>query len=208
MAFVIHLALLSEILITTIVAVAWGRGGAPRSVRAVFGIVIPFLILGIACALLMSATGAPVIEWAFPALAVLIIGLSRPSDRVFTWLPRVIFLAALVLCVNFTHLVHGEFTAAPGFSRAINNSQQRSVLGAAGAALRSRFPAQEVLPKQPLVKLIPDARLTSVEIDSVEREWHTPVTRLYRVHRAEGTLWYPGGPIEVASQQLVIRKDQ
>jgi hypothetical protein len=37
------------------------------------------------------------------------------------------------------------------------------------------------------------------------KEWHTPVTRLYRVEKQSVAVWYPGGPVAVGADKLETR---
>lgn len=205
MSLFVHLALLAAVVVATLVLVAWDRGRSQRPIGKLLLAVSPFVVIGGLCGLLMSATGVPVVEWALPALAVLVVGLICRSDRFFNGMRWAMLVVAAILCVNFTGLVHGSFTAEPSYSERESKSRQRVVLTAAGKALRESYPPQTVLPEGPVSEILDDPQFNVVDVFVFEPQWHTPLTRLYRIKRNRASLWYPGGDVATASQRLKLR---
>jgi|GEM_PF-1621506 len=206
MEVAIHLSLIAAVVISTVALVIWDWGYPPkRSIREVLIAVLPLIVVGGVCGLLMSATGAPLVEWVIPSLAILVVGMACGSERVFQRTRWAMFLVTIILCVNFTGLVHGDFTAAPGYSRVVSKTRQRMAMNAARKALEKSYPADSVLPEGPVATLLGEPNTGVVEVDTIERCWFTPITRLYLVKRGRAILWCPGGSLEAASKQLELR---
>lgn len=206
MEIAIHLSLIAAVVISTVALVVWDWGYPPkRSLKEVLIALLPLVVVGGVCGLLMSATGAPLVEWVIPALAVLTVGMLCGSERVFHRTRWAMFLVTIILCVNFTSLVHGDFTAAPGYSRGVSKARQALAMNAARKALEKSYPADTVLPEGSVATLLGEPDTGIVEVDTIERCWFTPLTRLYLVKRGQAMLWCPGGSLEAASKQLELR---
>lgn len=174
------------------------RPGTPkRSTRAIALSVVPFLILGVICQLILSANGVPFLEWLIPGLGVLAVALWCRSDKLFRIARWSMFLLAVALCANFLEIVQsGYYTAAPRTVRQLVEIKRRSALHQASKALREEHDPKDVLPA---------GRLGVVESLKIESAWYTPLTRIYRIRHDEAEIWYPGGPVAEAVDQLEIR---
>ena len=180
----LHLSLLAVVVVSTVACSIWFRGRAERPIGSILFAILPFVLLGVLSGLLVSATGAPMIEWILPALAVLTVGLTCKSDRVFDWFRWSMPLVALVLFLNFTLLVHGEYTASTQYPVRVGESLQSAWKQEAGNALRDRFGPEEVIAEGPVSRILGDPKYDKVDSLAVERQWHTPITRLAREKRA------------------------
>jgi len=206
MVLLCYLILLLAVVLSMLVLVVrnWGYP-TQRSLKDLLVALLPFLGLGVASLLLMTATGAPRIEWVVPALAVLAIGLTCRSDRLFTAMRAAMFLVACVLCVLFTQLVHTDFTAVPAHNARISKLRQSVALKAARTALEQAYPPDRVLPEGPVASLLSEPALGVVVTNTVERRWFTPITRLYQVKQGQARVWYPGGRLDLVSEKLGIK---
>ena len=72
-------------------------------------------------------------------------------------------------------------------------SIERVALKNATKELRERHAPGTVLPEGPILDLT---------TTSVVGEWHTPLTRLYRVRRNPAVVWYPGGKVGEAELRI------
>jgi len=197
--------LIGAVLLTLVLVVRnWGYP-TQRSLKDLLVALLPFLGIGVMSLLLMSATGSPCIEWVVPALAVLAIGLTCKSDRLFTAMRTAMFLVACVLCVLFTQLVHTDFTAVPAHNARISKLRQSVALKAARTALEQAYSPDRVLPEGPVASLLSEPALGVVVTNTLERRWFTPITRLYQVKHGHARVWYPGGRLDVASAKLGLR---
>lgn len=201
----LHLSLLAAVVVATVAFSIWFRGPAERPMGAILFALLPFVLIGCVSGLLLNASGAPVIEWILPALAVLIVGLTCKSQRVFGWFRWSMPFVALVLFLNFTLLVRDDYTTAPRFPLRIGQNADRMWKQRAGDALREHFGPEQVVPEGPVTRILGDPKYDALDSVTVERQWHTPITRLSRVKKEPASLWYPGGEIETASKQLEIR---
>lgn len=201
----LHITLLASVVVAMVTCSIWFRGRAERPIGAILFAVLPFIVLGGVSGLLVSATGAPLIEWILPALAVLTVGLACKSDRVFDWFRWSMPFVALVLFLNFTLLVHSEYTASARYPLRVSESLQSGWKQEAGDALRDRFGPEEVIPEGPVSRILGNPKYDQVESLVVERQWHTPFTRLSHVKKAPASLWYPGGEVETSSKRLEVR---
>ncbi len=205
MQLAFHLSLLLGVVTVALALIMWKPGPFPRPIRIVVGAMVPFFLMGTLCLLLLSGTGIPTREWAVPAGAVLAVGVgcrSVASSKRRSWG----FLAvSLGLCVNFTSLVHGEFTANPGFSRRTARAKQSATIASASAALKKSHAAGDRLPEGPLSAILHEPFYDKIEGTTVEHEWHTPLTGLYRVRKASGSLWCPGGEVMTSGGRLEWR---
>ena len=202
-----HLGLLALVVLVTAAVVVPNWGTARRPFGVVLLAALPFLGLGVLSALLLSARGTPLIEWALPMIAVLIAGVCCRSDKAFNGLRWGLFGLAIALWLNFGLLIRpgGGYTAEPAFSQVITKSIQANEIKAAGEAMRTKFPDDATYPAGPVGKILDDPRFDAVDALAVRSEWHTPLTRLYREVHSKAPLWYPGGEIASASQKLEVR---
>ncbi len=176
-----------------------------RPIRVLLLAVSPFAPIGLACCLLLTTTGTPLIEWAFPAVATLLLGVFCKSDRIFAGARLVMLAAAVGLCASFLFLVRHDYTADPTRSSLLAKALEKSSIQVAGAALRKQFDGRPNVPEGPVGKILGVPRLDTIEVVSLERQWHTPLTRLYRVRRVHEVLWCPGGEVDQASRGLSLR---
>lgn len=202
-----HLGLLALVVVVTAAVVIPNWGAARRPLGVVLIATLPFLVLGVLSALLLSAKGAPVIEWVLPMIGVLIAGVCCRSDRAFNGLRWGLFGLAIALWLNFGLLIRpgGGYTAEPAYSQAITKSIQTNEIKAAGEAMRAQLPGDATYPAGPVGKILDNPRFDAVDALAVRSEWHTPITRLHREVHSKAPLWYPGGEIASASQKLEAR---
>ena len=207
MLIVLHILLIVLTAIGTASAVALNWGPLRRPCGTVLVASLPILALGVLSALLLSAKGAPMVEWVLPLLALLIAGLCCRSDKVFKALRWGLTGIAVLLWLNFGFLVGGGggYTAKPDHTRQFATMIQSSEINAAGEAMRAKLPPDATYPAGPVGAILDDSRFDAVDALAVRPEWHTPLTRLYREVHARAPLWYPGGEIASASQKLEAR---
>ena len=197
----IHLyLLLLGLTATATLILVMGRdiGEQKRSLRDILVAATPILGIGLLATLALSANGFPKVEWVLPTAGLLLTGISRRSDRTFRAAAWGFSLASFVLIEMFFTLTSHDYTAQPGLSR----------IGAiqAANALRQRFPEGSVVPPGPVAKAVDDARFDSMPIRRTERLWHTPITRLHRIHRETAVAWTPGGAPEAAAKGVELRR--
>ncbi len=201
----LHLFLLAAVVVATVGCAVRYRGRTTRSMGAVLAATSPFLVLGVISGLLLSARGAPVVEWALPMIAVLVVGVTCRSDRAFDVFRWSMTVAALILFVNFLSLVQGDYTSIPYYSRAVSRSLAIHAKTQASQDLQARFGPEEVIPEGPVSGILGEPKYDRVETLVVERQWYTPITRLSRVRKEPASLWYPGGAVETGSKHLEVR---
>jgi len=199
----VHVAVLAVVVVMTLVILARHHNRSDRSLRTVAIAVSPFLLVGMGSRLLLSATGVPIVEWLLPATSVLVLGLFWNSRRGFEVVRWSMILVAVALCVNFTELAHGRYTASPESTKRIAAARQRAMLDLAANSLHRTFGPEVMLPAGPISEILDSGEFTSVDaIPLVQHEWHTPVTRLYRVVPRKTSIWCPGGRVDTASRNL------
>jgi len=190
----LHIVLLiGAIVVAGICLALWG-GHPQRSIWQVLGASLPTWLVGVLSSLVLSASGRPAIEWALPLICILILGIGCKSDRVFRHAAVGLTVVAFLLCVNFFSLT------SRGYSGVDHSGVAATLLknGLKGAAdkLREEHAPDEVLPAQ---------KLSTQTQNRYVKEWHTPVTMLYRVEKQPVAIWYPGGPVAVGVENLEIR---
>ncbi len=207
MLLYVHIGVLATVVVATAAVVVPNWGRPQRSTGAVLVAVLPFLALGVLSALLLAAKGKPGIEWALPAIAVLIAGITCRSDKAFNGLRWGLLGLAVALWLNFMFLVNGGggFTTRPSHTLALGAMMRNAEVKAAGETLRSKLAPNADYPAGSVGELLDDPRFDAVESWSVRSEWHTPLTGLYREDRVKAPLWYPGGEVDVASHKLEVR---
>ena len=91
----------------------WQRRPATHSWRLVMYCVIPSLTVGALSGLILNAGGTPFLEWLLPAAAALSTSLFLKERRAAIGFAAAMFLAAVLLSLNFLVLVAGPYTASP-----------------------------------------------------------------------------------------------
>jgi len=207
MLLYVHLGLMAVVVLITAAVVIPNWGTADRPIGAVLVASLPFWVLGVLSALLLSAKGAPTIEWILPLIAVLIAGICCRSDKAFKGLRWGLTGTAVVLWLNFIFLVNGGigFTANPDQTRVSERLIQKSEIQAAGEAMRAKLAPDADYPAGPVGEILDDPHFDTVDTLTARSAWHTPLTRLYREDRAKAPLWYPGGEVAEASRKLEVR---
>lgn len=146
--------------------------------------------------LVLSANGVPAIEWALPLICILILGIGCKSDRVFRHAAVGLTVAAFLLCVNFFTLTSSGYSGVD--HTRLTASMLKHSLKSYADKLREEHAPDQVLPAQ---KLFAQSQRRYM------KEWHTPVTRLYRVEVQPVAIWYPGGPVALGAEKLEIRSE-
>ena len=189
---------------TAVVILMLGRDAGERS-RTLGDVLIaatPILGLGVLGCLVLSANGTPMMEWLAPTAGLLLVGISRRSDRTFLAAAWGFLLASVVLVGMFFTLTSRDYTIHPGLDAALT----RTSTVRAGKALRDRFPADAVVPSGPVAQAVDDPSFDTLPVRRTEPLWHTPVTRLHRVHRETAVAWTPGGAPKAAAKGVELRR--
>jgi hypothetical protein len=203
----LHVSLLVAVILTAIGLVAWRPGLFPRPLVRVLIPITPLLLIGIMCALMLSAYGAPLREWAVPALSILALGLFCRSERSFRYGTHAFLIAAIVLCWNFTRIMAPPFpyTADTVHAGGLTRAREQAEIAGAQKALRTISVVAPSFPEGPVSAILNEPKYDAVRHVTIQPEWHTPLTGLYRVRRAQGSLWYPGGDVLTASRRIEWR---
>jgi hypothetical protein len=207
----IHLTLLGSVAAATIVSVIRGYGQGPRrSLPRIVLSLVPFFIVALCCASLLSINGAPTIEWALPTAAVIVVNLIHPPRCLFRIIYWFLLGMCLSLCISFIFLVQvqEEFTTNPALVEQISSLRERIAKQEGRAALQKLYGLEVVFEPAPVWKLLNDANVRNIEVLTVDEEWHTLLTRLYRVSRKPGLLWYPGGTLRRGCERLELRVEE
>lgn len=194
MLILLHVLLLISAVALTGACLALYGGHPQRSLWKVLLFALPAWLLGVTSMLVLSANGVPAIEWGLPLICILILGIGCKSERGFTSATTGLTSLALLLCVNFFVLTSRGYTAVDR-SQMTANFLKRSIKSEA-EDLRKRHAPDEILPSK---------KVASTQRMTFHREWHTPVTRLYRIEKQPVAVWYPGGPIYEGADKLEIR---
>ncbi|MSQ93248.1 MAG: hypothetical protein EXR98_01685 [Gemmataceae bacterium] len=202
----LHVVLQAGVILTPfgLLPFQWRRS---RSLAQVAIFMSPFLLIGAVSVLLMNANGFPTLEWILPAAVTGILTLSCRSDRVLTWMRGFLVAAAVVLCANFLFLVgESEYTSVPKWPLEISETQKHRSIAAGRDAVEKKFSIETTLEAGSLAKILNEPWFENQELLTVEKQWHTPLTRLYLIKRERAHLWYPGGEVRFGSRALELRK--
>ena len=199
----LHATLVLGAVVVPLIVAALSPGWRARAVRDTVIAVLPIAAVGVLFLCLLSAAGVPIAEWLFPLVGVVVAGLLVKSRRAFQALRLLLFFLAVALCLNAMFLRIDGYASATA-SR-IYEASDRARLGALGDKLRSRFPADQVLPEGSLTKIVADPRTAECDRTTLQPLWHTFFTGLYQVVGTPGEAWYPGGPVSVGAGQLQWR---
>jgi len=178
-----HVTLLALIVLWTVGCIAFRPGIAKRSIWPVLLAFLPFWLIGITCMLLLMQ-GVPTVEWLVPSICVLLIGLLCRSETLWTFSRWALLGVSILLLVDFAVLTgSNRYTANPAGTGNIREAAERTRFR---AALKRKHSPDAVLPAGPLGE---------TTVWESEKEWHTPLTRLYRVRSEKAVVWYSGGPL-------------
>jgi hypothetical protein len=203
----LYLSMLAAVVLAVVIAVARAPAlGGCRSWQNIFFAAAPCLGIGILSGLVLSANGQPKVEWFVPLAGMVLIGRYCRSERVFGIARWALPVAALVMCGLFLQLVQftGRYTAEPENLQTITRIRQLPALRSAEESLRER-PAGTVLPQERVAVILKNDFYDRVPGVEVTRMWHTPITRIHAWNHVKLSMWYPGGPVETAAKQLVLR---
>jgi hypothetical protein len=189
----LHIVLLIGAIVAAGVCLALYGGHPQRSIWQVLVASLPTWLIGVLSSLVLSAS-RPAIEWALPLICILILGIGCKSDRVFRHATVGLTVVAFLLCVNFFTLASNGYSGVDHTRLAA--SLLKHSLTAEADKLREEHAPDEVLPAQKLFAQMQHRYI---------KEWHTPVTRLYRVEKQSVAVWYPGGPVAVGADKLETR---
>jgi hypothetical protein len=199
---ILHVFLFLAVIVIALGVIVWRPGLFPRPWLQVAWTIAPFLILGVISSLMQSVYGSPTREWVIPALAALALGVFCRSERAFRYGAHAFLIAAIVLWWNFADVVLSGYTADPVMTMKLERSIQGGKITTAARDLRK---LTGVFPAAPVSAILHQPQYDAVTGTTIEWQWHTPLTGLYRVHRTKGSLWYPGGDVVVASRGIKWR---
>ena len=200
----LHATLTLGAMVVPLVVAALSPGSRPRAVRDTVLAVLPIAVTGAIFLCLLSAAGVPVAEWLFPLAGAMVAGLFVKSPRAFQLLRWSLFGLSVLLCLN-AMLLRTDGYASASASR-MYEASDRARLGTLGDKLRSRFPADHVLPEGSLTRTVPDPRLAQWDRITLRPLWHTFFTGLHEVVTTPGEAWYPGGPVSAGAGQIQWRR--
>lgn len=182
----LHIALLSATVVVPAACIAIRYGRTNR--RSLLFSLLPFLLIGSLSLMTLSIGGKPILEWLIPMLGVFAAGVWCRSDVIFQSVRWSFPVVSSALCLNFLMLIQGDYTANPTFQVRFNRTRETIGLKQAAKHIQPNAPAGPI---------------GTVERRLPVPEWHTPITRMYRIERQEATIWSPGGPD--AEKHLEVR---
>lgn len=191
----LHVALLAAVIIFTAACLFARTGRQSRPLRTILVAFLPFLLIAVVCSLLLRLD-RPLVEWIAPGIAMLLIGLFCRSDALFAFARQALPLVAVLLCLNFLALTDGGYTNIPKVTIALSTSRLRAGLDSMAKRLRDQHPTDA---------LLPPGEIGTLTVATPVREWHTTLTRLWRVEEKPATVWYPGGKAGEAAEHLQIK---
>ncbi len=202
----LHLILLagSSVLAMLFVAFRFGKG---RRAGEIINAIVPMIVVGVLCTLVLNANGTPKAEWIIPTLAILIVGLFCRSEKLFRVVRWGMVVLSVALCVNFLNIVQsGDYTASPEGVAQRSKLRERIALRKAASVIENRFDGKAVLPEQPVAELLRSPTIGEIDTPEVAEEWHTPLTRIYKMNHVKSKIWYPGGPVSESADKLVVKR--
>lgn len=207
-----HLALLAlTALALVMVLVTYRRESTDKvSLGQLLWATVPVLVIGVLCSLLMLAGGKPLLEWLLPLAGVLLIGWLCGHGRLFRIMRIVAPIVAALLSFNFLVVAHAEgVTNAPRETERFSELRKKIAIDEARKVLLSKFDATAEFPAGPVRAIVPNLPKDAdpVVLKHVRPEWHSFLSHLYRVETNHGTVWYPGGALGQAVQNLEVRDE-
>jgi len=194
---ILHVILLTGSVLFAVGCIFVCFGTFPRPVTSIINAIVPMIVVGILCALVLSVNGQPRVEWIVPTLAIFAVGLFCRSERIFKIVRWGMLILSVTLCVNFLNIVQTQgYTASPNHAHTVASLHQKIVIHEVAAKLRKDHSPSDVLP-QGQVGIVDQVEITP--------EWHTPLTRLHKIVHKEAIIWYPGGPVLESIDDLVIQ---
>jgi hypothetical protein len=195
------IAVLSTLVVPAVV-IAFSHGWPPPRERRWVYAFCAITLFGTISVLIPSARGVPLTEWVFPLVATVLAAMFVKSEGAFRTVRSGLLLATVVLWCNHFFLVSDGYTSGLRF-----NSPPQRLLIYAGEQMRREFLLDRVFPPGPVKDLLPGFEEPWFAPRTYRRLWHTPFTRLYEVTRTPGEVWYPGGPVEKGSRELVWKAE-
>lgn len=169
----------------------WSRGWPRMTVIRWLCHLAPVLLLGAVAGQLLNARGSPVSEWAFPALATMLLATFVPSARIRTIVCGFCLVAALVLCWNFVEVTQSDYTAEPTITGPLSQIANAAAISRARAVLEAREANAGELP---VGRIEQDLKGAPIEpkLPVLVSLWHTPWTRLKRIDWEQAEIWSTG----------------
>lgn len=201
----LHLALLAASAAVAFVAVLLAPTKPIRSGRIlVFGLA-PYVFLGVYSMTLVSTAGVSTTEWIVPSLCACVVILFCRSKRIAICGYVAILAITIGLFANFFEVVQNGYTANPELTVRLGVIRQRNLVSQAVTQLESISPNEGVLAPGQVSQILLNESFNHVVIVHTQKEWHSPVTRLFRFVCDFGMLWTDGGlPKEAARHVKVL----
>lgn len=199
-----HLALLIGCVVVSFSAVYLAPSRMERRGYIVGGAMLPFLIAGACSMMWMETNDFPTTEWVLPALAAFGVVAFCGSKKIAGVAYFVISCMMLALLANFFHLVHACYTSDPIAIMKINAGKERLMLEKCKTELESQSDFDGPISPGTVSSIFNDDSFDQLRIIHIKHEWHTPMTRLWRVESESGTIWTEGGLPAYASRQLHV----
>ena len=202
-----HFTCIILIILFTLVIIVQTRD---RSNRALFEVLIgitPVIMLGVITSMLLRINGTPTVEWALPAICILLLGMFGNSKRDYNRVLILMYCFSLMLCLNFLILTHNDYTSDPERTIAVYDTQKFVLLRKAKNALIRKKRLDINLIEAPVSRHIDNMNVDEYCIKSTTtvKEWHSFITRLYRVSRTDNIIWHRGGKVMESGENLELR---
>jgi len=196
----IHAVVILGTVLVPLAAVGVGFAWSLQRLPQVLGFLAATLGMGSFCLFLLMP-GAPIAEWVFPSIGIIIAGLFVKNRRAAWALVWVLVIAAGGLCANAFMLRTAE-SGYTSFPASLYEQLHQAHLANVANQIRRQYPPDHVLPPGPVHEIAPPVEIPDYEPTTFSSEWHTRLTRLYRATKTPGVIWYPGGPVEEGAKNL------
>ncbi|MES2790983.1 MAG: hypothetical protein V4719_15330 [Planctomycetota bacterium] len=144
--------------------------------------VLPLVLIGLLFSLTLNNNGFPLTEWIIPTIAALFLMLNTAQRRRRFQICMVYSIISIGLCLHFMSLITSHFTAVPERTLSLENLRQRIGVSQAKRILKDHVNSGGVVQQGSLANLV-KRDVPAVAIVSIQRTWHSWLTRLYRVER-------------------------
>jgi hypothetical protein len=203
----LHIGLLVAVAAATPVFAFVGSSGNPRPITAIFLAILPFAVIGVISSCLLNARGGPTIEWMLPTASVLLLSVCCRTSRVFRLAWSMLLTGTILLCGNVILLFGlSDYAREPHFGENVARVQERRMIDMGYEAISRRYSPDAVLCEGDVASILRDPLLDNVSVFVVQREWHTPLSGLYRVQTEKRVIWYPGGAVKLGVQGIELRR--
>ncbi|WP_373650973.1 hypothetical protein [Schlesneria sp. DSM 10557] len=182
-------------MVTLSPAILWlFRRSEPRETEALFFkkilYVIPSLVVGGISSVNLSVNGGLLSEWLIPAFVVLAAAFIAPTIGCMRAYSTIILVIGIGLCAEGLILRESRYTSNPQVTAGASAAHSKAIL----STIRNEL-EEQTLPSvespRPLNELV-GREIPCIGSMRVMTQWHTPVTRLFRIERCPQKIWVVG----------------